>query len=84
MLAKIKKLTQSKFIRSVVLVAGGAAGAQAITMAFAPIITRFYGPEAFGLLGTFTAILGIVMPIAALSYPIAIVLLHETPPKILK
>ncbi|MDM1545265.1 oligosaccharide flippase family protein [Ignatzschineria indica] len=70
----LKQLLQSKFARNVILVASGTAGAQAITMAFSPIITRFYGPEAFGLLGTFTAILGIVMPIAALSYPIAIVL----------
>lgn len=74
LLAKIKNLTQSKFIRSVILVAGGAAGAQAITMAFAPIITRMYGPESFGLLGAFMATLGIVTPIAALAYPIAIVL----------
>lgn len=46
-------------------------------MAFSPIITRLYGPEAFGLLGTFMAIVGIVTPIAALSYPIAIVLPKE-------
>lgn len=56
------------------LVATGTAGAQILTMAFAPIITRMYGPEAFGLLGTFMAILGVVTPIAALAYPIAIVL----------
>lgn len=43
-------------------------------MAFAPIITRLYGPEAFGLLGTFVAILAVITPLAALSYPIAIVL----------
>lgn len=43
-------------------------------MAFAPIITRLYGPEAFGILGTFMAILGVLTPIAALTYPIAIVL----------
>lgn len=70
----VKQLTERKFVRNVVLVASGTAGAQAITMAFSPIITRLYGPEAFGLLGAFTATLGIVMPIAALSYPIAIVL----------
>ena len=74
MLAKIKTLSQSKFIRSVILVATGTAGAQAINMAFAPIITRMYGPESFGLLGAFMATLGIVTPIAALAYPIAIVL----------
>lgn len=43
-------------------------------MAFSPVITRLYGPEAFGMLGTFMAILGVLTPIAALTYPIAIVL----------
>lgn len=57
-----------------VLVASGTAGAQVITMAFSPIITRMYGPEAFGLLGAFMATLSIVTPIAALAYPFAIVL----------
>lgn len=70
----IKQLTKSKFVRNVVLVASGTAGAQAIAMALSPIITRLYGPEAFGLLGTFMATLGVVTPIAALAYPIAIVL----------
>lgn len=54
--------------------ATGTAGAQAINLAFSPILTRIYGPEAFGVLGTFLAILGILVPLAALSYPIAIVL----------
>ncbi|HCG6981483.1 TPA: oligosaccharide flippase family protein [Vibrio parahaemolyticus] len=74
MIHKLKELTKSKFIRNVAIVAMGTAGAQVITMAFAPIITRMYGPEAFGLLGTFMAILAIATPIAALTYPIAIVL----------
>src|SRR5690625_3682840 len=69
-----KRLLSSRFARNVALVATGTAGAQAITMAFSPVITRLYGPEAFGLLGTFTATLAIVTPIAALTYPIAIVL----------
>lgn len=56
------------------MVASGTAGAQMITMMFAPVITRIYGPEAFGLLGVFTGILTIVMPLAALAYPLAIVL----------
>lgn len=43
-------------------------------MAFAPFITRIYGPEAFGLLGTFIAVVAVATPIAALGYPIAIVL----------
>lgn len=74
MINKLKNLTRSKFARNVAIVVTGTAGAQAITMAFSPIITRLYGPEAFGVLGTFTAILAVLTPLAALSYPIAIVL----------
>jgi len=55
-------------------VAGGTAAAQAITMAFAPIITRLYGPEVFGIQGTFLSLVSIVTPLSALAYPIAIVL----------
>lgn len=56
------------------IVAAGTAGAQIISMIFSPIITRLYGPEAFGMLGTFMAMLAVVAPIAALSYPLAIIL----------
>lgn len=70
----IQCLLSNRFVRNVALVATGTAGAQAITMAFSPIITRLYGPESFGILGTFTATLAVVTPIAALTYPIAIVL----------
>jgi len=62
------------FVRNVMAVAGGTAAAQAITMAFAPIITRLYGPEAFGVQGTFLSLVSIVTPLSALAYPIAIVL----------
>ncbi len=43
-------------------------------MAFAPLITRLYGPEAFGLQGIFASIVGLLTVVASLSYPIAIVL----------
>jgi len=43
-------------------------------MAFAPVITRFYGPEAYGLQGIFMSVLGLLMTIAALGYPTAIVM----------
>jgi len=71
---KLKQLTQRKFVRNIAVVATGTASAQVIAVAFAPVITRLYGPEAFGLLGAFMAILAVVTPIAALAYPIAIVL----------
>ena len=72
--AFFERTWKSRFARNIALVASGAAGAQAITMAFSPIITRIYGPEAFGLLGTFMAIVAVATPLAALAYPIAIVL----------
>lgn len=75
--AFLHRAYKSKFVRNVAVVASGTAGAQAITMAFSPIITRLYGPEAFGLLGTFMAIVAVITPVAALSYPIAIVLPKE-------
>lgn len=68
------RLWNSRFARNVAVMASGTAGAQAITMASAPVITRLYGPEAFGILGTFMAILAVMTPIAALNYPIASVL----------
>jgi len=67
-------LFASRFVRSVVVVATGTSGAQAITMAFAPLITRIYGPEVFGHSGTFMAMVEVAIPLAALAYPIAIVL----------
>ncbi|BCD97017.1 lipopolysaccharide biosynthesis protein [Marinagarivorans cellulosilyticus] len=68
------RFTRSNFVRNVALVMTGTAGAQALNMAFTPIITRLYGPEAFGVLGTFVAMLTIATPLAALNYPMAIVL----------
>jgi O-antigen/teichoic acid export membrane protein len=67
-------LSKKPFVRNVAMVATGTAAAQAISMAFSPIITRVYGPEAFGVLGVFMSIVAILTPIAALSYPMAIVL----------
>lgn len=70
----IRRAYKNKFARSVAVVATGTAGAQAINMLFTPLLTRLYGPEAFGLLGTFVSLLAMAAPLVALSYPIAIVL----------
>lgn len=67
-------LKHSHFVRNVVIVASGAAGAQAISMAASPLITRLFGPETFGVLGTFSALVAVVSPLAAFAYPKAIVL----------
>jgi O-antigen/teichoic acid export membrane protein len=65
---------RSKLLRNILTVVAGTAGAQAITLAFMPVITRIYGPEAYGVLGTFLSVTMMLIPVAALTYPIAIVL----------
>lgn len=77
MINNIRKISKSEFVRNVTIVATGTAGAQVISIIFSPIITRIYGPETFGLLGTFMALVNVLIPIAALAYPIAIVLPKE-------
>lgn len=71
---KFDRIKESNFLKSVILLMTGAAGAQLITISSSPFITRIYGPEAFGMLGVFNAMIMIIGPISSLSYPIAIVL----------
>lgn len=74
MFRKIKSINESKFVKNVIVVMSGTAMAQIITFISMPLITRLYGPESIGILGAFTAIVSILAPMAALTYPIAIVL----------
>lgn len=71
---RLRTLLQRPFVRNVLMVATGTAGSQAITIAFAPFITRLYGPEAYGLQGLFISVAGLLSTVAAFSYPTAIVL----------
>jgi len=77
MIDLLRQIRNSKFVRDVAIVATGTAGAQIINVVFLPLITRLYGPEAFGVLGVFMSVAGILIPIAALTYPLAIVLPEE-------
>jgi O-antigen/teichoic acid export membrane protein len=74
MLKDLIEIIKKPFIKNVTIVAGGTGMAQIIVMAFSPIITRLYGPEAFGILGVFTASSAILITIGSLTYQIAIVL----------
>lgn len=70
----IRRLGKRKFVRNVAGLSFATALGQAVTLAAAPVITRLYGPEAFGQLGTFAALLAVAAPLATLSYHLAIVL----------
>jgi len=64
----IKKLIDNKFFRSVILIAGGTAFGQAIIIISSPIISRLYSPEEYGILTTFTAVLGMLAVVGSLKY----------------
>lgn len=71
---KIKVIFKSPFLKNVVVLAGGTAASQAIAFAFSPILTRLYGPEAYGIQGLFMTVVNIFAAVASLSYQVAIVL----------
>lgn len=66
-------LSRSRFLRDSVTIATGTGIAQLILILSSPIITRQYGPEAFGVLGIFTSLIAIVSPVATLTYEDAII-----------
>ncbi|MFA9559337.1 lipopolysaccharide biosynthesis protein [Evansella sp. AB-rgal1] len=74
MVTRIRALFKNTFVKNVMIVASGTAGAQILAMALIPIITRLYGPEQYGFYTAFNAIVLIITPIAALTFPIGIVL----------
>ena len=63
---------QSASVRNVLKLAGGTAGSQVISVAAAPILTRLYGPESFGVLATFASILALLNVVSSLRYELAI------------
>jgi len=75
--ARVKQfLPSGKFARSVTLLAGGTAFAQALVILASPVLTRFYSPESFGVLAVFSSILSTLIVVASLRYEMAIPL-HE-------
>lgn len=68
------QIINSKFVKNVIIMALGFTGAQTLNILLSPVITRLYGPEAFGIMSTFNAFTQIFVSVAALTYPIAIVL----------
>lgn len=65
-------LPRSSFVRGVLLLGGGATASQVILMASAPLLTRLYTTEQFGLVAVFGSMLSILSVVASLSYELAI------------
>lgn len=69
-----QRMVRSRLLRNIVTVVSGTAGAQALTLAFMPVITRIFGPENYGVLGVFMGLAMMLIPVAALCYPTSVVL----------
>lgn len=68
-----KKLdSQGGFLKSVSILVGGTAFAQAIGVLALPIITRLYSPDDFALFAVYSSILGIISVATCLRFEIAI------------
>ncbi|RIH84445.1 Polysaccharide biosynthesis protein [Calidithermus roseus] len=67
-------LSQSAFLRSILILAGGTALGQGVVVLFAPILTRIYTPADFGVLATFASIISVVVVMLSLRYEQAVVL----------
>lgn len=65
-------LRGSRFVRGVLVLAGGTALGQLISLSASPIITRLYSPEDFGVLSIYSSVISIGAVIVALRYELAI------------
>ena len=61
-------LPKDAFARGVSVLVGGTAGAQLLTVLVAPLLTRIYSPEDFGLLAIFSSLLTIIGMVSCLRY----------------
>lgn len=63
---------KTSFVGDVLTLVSGTSFAQILTILAAPILTRLYGPEDFGLLALFLSITGIIGVIVCLRYELSI------------
>ena len=67
-----EKLKSNVFYRNIAVVAGGNVTARLIGIISAPIITRLYLPDDYGIYSIFTSIFGIAGSLATLRYAVTI------------
>jgi O-antigen/teichoic acid export membrane protein len=65
-------LPKNAFARGVSVLVGGTAGAQILLVLAAPLLTRLYTPENFGLLAVYASLLALIGVVSSLRYELAI------------
>jgi len=68
----IRRVVENKTFRGVALIGGGTAVGQAIMVAATPIVSRLYGPHAYGAFAIFSSILGIASCFVSFRFESAI------------
>jgi len=68
-----RRISQSRVVKNITVLASGHAIAQAIALAASPILTRLYDPAAFGTLGLVVSVASAIITVSALRYEMAIV-----------
>jgi O-antigen/teichoic acid export membrane protein len=68
----LEKLQNRPFLKNTILLVGGTAAAQVISVLVTPVLSRIYLPEHFGVLTVFVSILSIIIPVVTLRYAVAI------------
>ncbi|WP_130805792.1 oligosaccharide flippase family protein [Senegalia massiliensis] len=63
-----RKLLKNNFTKSVLMITGGTAFAQFLSIVLSPIITRIYPPEQYGVLTVYVSILGMLSIVGSLKY----------------
>ena len=71
------KIKDSSFLKNMMIVMSGTVFAQIINYAMSPIISRLFTPANFGVLGSFSAVSGIIAAGATLDYSQALMLPRE-------
>lgn len=66
--------SRRRLIRGVLALMAGTTAAQAVSLLLSPVLTRLFGPEAFGLLGVFMSLAAVAASISTLRYEMAVVL----------
>jgi O-antigen/teichoic acid export membrane protein len=65
-------LPKNAFARSAGVLVGGTMGAQLATVLAAPVLTRLYTPEDFGMLAVYSSLFALIGVISSLRYDLAI------------
>jgi len=65
-------LPKGAFARGVTVLVGGTAGAQILLVLAAPVLTRIYTPEDFGMLAVYASLLALIGVVSSMRYELAI------------